>query len=507
MTRAVVIALALGASLVVACTRAKDPVGAKGGASPPAEASAASAGSAAPIADAGVTLDAAQADLPPLAEPDGNREGRETGEGALPDALAFEKIGAPPLALSRICDLTTHQGALYMAHAHVPLGTDGATLTRFDPSDAKRPFRVAFDWNRHGEPAKGGGAGQGFLRIRAIGGRLFVPDADPPYNGLGLVEHGTEGYVFVSGPDGRFAPPRAPHYRPPGSPDAESRPGAGVLPRAYHVIDVAKFKGEIYASPGSVPPTERAWRGASPGALHRASVDLSRWTYAVDYPHPWRDGVWRLTYMTRFRGRLYAGIQDYDARDPNDYVYFTDITQEGAHPTRVTDYGTAQTLRWYADPGPAARAAHLGGRAERLFWIAFDRSGVALRVTEDGDTWRVVPLPPDAGRPTDIVRFRDALVVLTEKKLLRLDPAPSDASGGDAGAAAVTFVARELATYTGKDGKPAKKSPFDLTDYFCAAPLGVLGNTLYAGGQRGGILYKIAPVAPEADAGAEGGAP
>ena len=229
-------------------------------------------------------------------------------------------MGRPPLALRRICDLTPFHGALYAAHAIVPLDMDGATITRYDPH-AKEPFSVAFDWNRPGEPARNGGAGQGFLRVHAIGGRLFVPDADPPYNGFEITEPGTEGYVFVSDALGSFAPARAPHHRLPDAP-AEGRPGAGILPRAYHDIDVIRFRGRLYASTGSVPPGQRAWHGPAPGALHVAGDDLSRWIYAVDYPYPWKDGVWRLTYMVRFKGRLYAGIQDYDGTDPHDYVVF-----------------------------------------------------------------------------------------------------------------------------------------------------------------------------------------
>lgn len=368
-----------------------------------------------------------------------------------------------------MCDLTPLGDALYLAHANVPLGTDGATLTRYRPDDPKRAFSVAFDWNRPGEPTKGGGAGQGFLRVRAIGGRLFAPDADPPYNGLGLVEHGTEGYVFVSSADGAFARPRAPHFRPPAAPDlASDRAGAGVLPRAYHVIDVVRFRGAFYASTGSVPPKERAWRGPSPGALHRASEDGARWTYEVDYPYPWKDGVWRLTFLVRFRDRLYAGIQDYDGRDPNDYVVFdpgadaTALAREDAHPKRVTRSGTAQTLRWWVD----ARA-----RPARLYWIAWNRDGVVLRVTTDGEAWTDIALPPDAGRPTDVTRFRDAVVVLTERGLYRLE--------GDRATAAIATV-------------EGKKSPFDLTDFFCGAPIAVFRNALYAGGQRGGFLYRLA---------------
>jgi hypothetical protein len=418
--------------------------------------------------------DASAAPAPSTIDPDGDDDPEDPGEGTAPSSGRFAKVGTPPMALTRICDLTPFKGALYMAHANQPLGTDGATITRFDPKDAKRPFRVAFDWNRPGEPTKGGGAGQGFLRAHAIGGRLFVADADPPYNGLGLVEGGTEGYVFVSDESGAFAPPRAPSFRPPAAPDLakpESK-GAGVLPRAYHVIDVIKYRGALYASTGSVPPKERAWHGPSPGALHRASADGSRWLYEIDYPFPYMNGVWRLTYMVRFHDRLYAGIQDYDGREHNDYVYFAPdssaaegvvLERKDIHPVRVTPSGAAGTLRWWVD----TRAA-----PHRLYWIAWARDGVNLRVTTDGDTWRTIPMPEGAGRPTDVTRFRDAVVVLTERGLWRLD--------GDAVAPEPIAKIED------------KKSPFEVSDFFCVAPLAVLEGELYAGGQRGGTLYKLA---------------
>ena len=442
---------------------------------------------------------------------DGNDDPEDPGQGSAPASGRFEKVGTPPLALTRICDLTPFGGALYAAHANQPLGTDGATITRYR-KEATKPFGVAFDWNRPGEPTKGGGAGQGFLRVHAIGGRLFVADADPPYNGLGLVEYGTEGYVFVSDHDGGFAPPRAPHYRPPGAPDLRSddgRAGAGVLPRAYHVIDVVKFRGGLYASTGSVPPKERAWNGPSPGALHRASDDGSRWTYEVDYPRPWQDGVWRLTFMVRFRDRLYAGIQDYDGREVNDYVYFAPsaaetgtrsgtgtgtgtgtsreagaappalLHQEDAHGVRVTRSGAAGTLRWWVDTSVAPA---------RLYWLAWSRdTGVVLRVTTDGDRWAAIALPGDAGRPTDVTRFRDAVVVLTERGLYRLTGAAVEgAAGVDATDGVATVTTTEIARIDDK------KSPFEVSDFFCVAPLAVFDNELYAGGQRGGSLYRLA---------------
>jgi hypothetical protein len=135
-------------------------------------------------------------------------------------------VGHAPLSLRRVCDLRVYRDALYAAHANAPLGSDGATITRYQP-DARPAFTVAFDWNRPGEPTRGGGAGQGFVRVRHIGERLFVPDADPPYAGFGYAFPGTEGYVYVSDAAGAFAPARGEHYHPPARPAGNDGAGAG----------------------------------------------------------------------------------------------------------------------------------------------------------------------------------------------------------------------------------------------------------------------------------------
>jgi hypothetical protein len=403
---------------------------------------------------------------------DGDDDVSDTGTGDPPTHAIFARVGKAPLALRQICDLTSFNGALYAAHAVQPLGVDGATITQYvapDSDDAGAgTFSVAFDWNRFGEQTKGGGGGQGFLRVHAMTydghARLFVADADPPYGGLGEIDHGTEGYVFVSDDRGGFAKARPPGHRPPAFPTVDGGAGASVIPRAYHDIDVITFRGRLYASTGAVPPGARAWSGPSPGALHVASADLSRFTYETDFPSPYPGGVWRLTYLVRFRDRLYAGIQDYDGRSPSDYVFFdppaasTAITHADAHAVNVSGVAGTNTLRWYADGG-------------RLFWIAWQRDGdVALRVTADGDAWTRVRLPADAGRPSDITRFRGALFVLTEHALYRLDEhdAPLEVARVD-----------------------EPKSPFALHDLFCSAPLAVYRNRLYAGGQRDGALYVV----------------
>jgi hypothetical protein len=93
--------------------------------------------------------------------------------------------------------------------------------------------------------------------------------------------------------------------------------------------------------------------------------------------------------MTRFRDRLYAGIQDYDGVSPDDYVVFTlpeghdVLTERDAAGVRVTEHGAAWTLRWYADRGA-------------LYWIAGTAGGtVTLRKTTDGSTWQEIALPAE----------------------------------------------------------------------------------------------------------------
>jgi hypothetical protein len=423
---------------------------------------------AAPQGDAAL-VDAAPAPdaAPAQREPDGNDDKAEAPSTAsvspLPPAMRLTRVGRAWGSLTRVCDLTPFDGALFAAHAVAPLGVDGATITRYDRTGDK--LTVAFDWNRPGEPAEGGGAGQGFVRVRAIDGRLYVPDADPPYDGFGLVDPGTEGYVFVSDEHGAFARalnparagderPKKQHFRPPRT--------ALVIPRAYHDIDVIRFQGKLWASTGSVPPHERAWRGSSPGALNvlgdgTSPAPSGRFSYVVGYPQDATRDVWRLTYMVRFRDRLYAGIQEYEPRETNDFVVFDGEALAGR---RVTPDGGAETLRWYADRGA-------------LYWIAIDKDGSGvLRVTKDGEAWQAVALPEGVGRPADIVRFRDALVVLTEHALLRL---PAD------GAPIV------LATWE-------DKRIFAVNDFFCAPPLAVYQGELYAGSQKDGALYRFEPL-------------
>lgn len=405
------------------------------------------------------------------AETDGNDLRPSASSAALPTRGRFERVGRPRGALRRTCDLTPFGGALYLAQANTPLGSDGARVFRYAPGPS--PFSLAFDWNRPGEPARGGGGGQGFLRVRALEGRLAVPDADPPYGGLNAVDPGAEGYVFLSDRQGRFEPARAPGHRLPRVADlTRDRAGAAVLPRAYHVIDVIRWRGRWIASTGSVPPGERAWRGSAPGALHVGDDRAARWTFARAYPERASGDAWRLTYLTRFHGRLYAGLQDYEGREPNDLVVFD--APPAAPPAawtqralRVTPQGGAHTLRWFVDQG-------------RLWWITLERDGRGhVRYTDDGEAWRELALGAGVGAPTDLLRWRGALVLLTEQGLFRVD--------GEG----VQRVAPPPTMSTLARGRRRQVSHFARDDLFCASPLAVFRDELYAASQRDGSLWRL----------------
>lgn len=381
---------------------------------------------------------------PTQREPDGNDE-RATASFELGTNLRFEKVGRHYAALHRICDFAVHERTLLMSHATRPLGFGGATITRWDPA-AKTPFSLVFDWNRAGEPEKGGGAGQGFLRMRRFDGRFFVPDADPPYLGFGFAKGMAEGYVFVSDANARFAPVRNPGHLPPAS--------ALVLPGALHVFDVARYDGKMLVSTGALVPPNRA--ETSPGALFAENTTTKKWEAVYTYAHP-RGAAARLGYMVRFRDRLYVAVSALEDGDPNEYVVFRGTLDAAkAEVVRVSKLGAQHTLRWYADGG-------------RLYWLSLGGYGSELRVSEDGDAWQLLALPADAGNATDVLRVGKSLLVMAEKGLYRVNGTSFE----------------RLAEVS------EPKSPFAIDDAYCSAPLVAFERAVYVGGQRKGDLYRL----------------
>ena len=123
----------------------------------------------APTSSASAFAPATPSPTPPdtQLDPDGDDDPSDPGAGDPPTHGHFERVGRAPLSLLRICDLTVFHDALYAAHAATPLGSDGATITRYVAPDGggdagTGAFTVAFDWNRPGEPTKGEAGGRVF---------------------------------------------------------------------------------------------------------------------------------------------------------------------------------------------------------------------------------------------------------------------------------------------------------------------------------------------------------
>lgn len=387
---------------------------------------------------------------PAQLEPDGNDD-EPAAAFDIPERGHFEKVGRHWAALSRVCDFAVLGDALYLAHATKPLGLGGASVTRYRP-DAKPPFSLAFNWNREGEPEQGGAGGQGFLRIRSVDGRLYVADADPPYLGLRMAT-GIEGYVFASDQQGVFASARMPGHTPPRS--------AFVLPGSLHGFDVIRFRGKLYGSASAaIPPNGNAT--SSPGALLTPAETPGPWQVAFIYAGAPSEGSVRLSYMTRFRDRLYVAISPLYGLDRHDFVVIapardkTTIAPSDAKAVQVTARGGAHTLRWYTDRG-------------KLYWLSIGSAGAELRVSDDGERFRLLSLPPEAGYPSDVLRVGSSLLVLAEHGLYEL----SDA----------TFRLRAAIT--------EPKTPFKVDDGYCAAPLVAFQGTLYAGDQLRGALWRL----------------
>jgi hypothetical protein len=123
---------------------------------------------------------------------------------------------------------------------------------------------------------------------------------------------------------------------------------------------------------------------------------------------------------------------------------------------QITPSGREHTLRWYADRG-------------RLYWITITADGSHLRVSEDGDHFTLLELPPDAGSPSDLLRAGEHLFVLAERGLYELGEG--------------RFMLRVPI--------PETKTPFSVDDAYCAPPMAVFNGALYVGDQRRGALWKL----------------
>lgn len=151
------------------------------------------------------------------------------GTVPLPTAATLTRVGAPTGGLPVISDLEVFDGRLWLAESVNPLGSFGAHLWSWDPAGG---FRKVLD-----DPTS-----QGYLRARAINGKLYVPDADP--DGL------APGKVHVL--DAAAAAPRA-----------------EVVDGHVHTFDVVAWNNGLYALGGL---------DTGESGVNRFDPALGRWT-------------------------------------------------------------------------------------------------------------------------------------------------------------------------------------------------------------------------------------
>jgi hypothetical protein len=419
-------------------------------------------------AGAGLPPLLASLDLPPAPrdEPDGEDLGRPTlGPGlaalATTPHLRWQRIDPPAGAHAITCDLVEFRGGLVVASAAQPIELDGARLLRYQPDAG---WTTLLDWDRGGAAGVTHEVGgQGITRVRVIGDRLWATDADAPaYGGFGLTSARFEDYVFVSDAGGQFAPLTVGDQPP---------AGTRLVPWAFHALDVIGYRGAIVVSGGSVD-LERRGGTSFPGALFAGPLAGGELTPRCFPGAGAAVGVVRTTSMVRFRGRLYAGLQNNERRLRWDLAVWTGDPLDPATPpavvARVSAEGGLVTRRFAIDAGAPDRPARA------LYWIAgrpgpAGRGGGGVWRSDDGKRFTPVPLPPGAGAPQDLVIVDGVHWLLTRAGLYRAHP-------GQAW--------RQVAAAPAGD-------PFGRGDTFCSAPLVAGLDGLWAGSTRDGALYRV----------------
>jgi hypothetical protein len=147
----------------------------------------------------------------------------------LPASATLTRIGAPQGGLPAICDLEVFDGKLWLAESDNPLATFGAQVWTWDPTAG---FTRVID-----DPTS-----QGFLRARAIGGKLYVPDADPDGLSPGII------YIVDS---------------------AAAAPRRTSVDQHVHTFDVVSWNGGLFAL-GGLDTAE--------SGVNRFDAALDRWT-------------------------------------------------------------------------------------------------------------------------------------------------------------------------------------------------------------------------------------
>ncbi len=232
-------------------------------------------------------------------DPDGDDDPSDTGTELSSDARPLHSdrsTAAVPLAHLRPDALSRR--AVRGARPPSRSAPTGATITRYVAQDADSETRAPAS-----SPSSSTGTGPA-SRPRAAGAARRSLARACHHDGRGARGSSwrtriplTVGWACsTAAPKVTFSlrtakAPSPRHGGPATVPCASRRPTAAPAPasslaRITTHFDVIRFRGQLLASTGAVPPEARAWTGPSPGALHAASADLSRFSYVTDFPFP-----------------------------------------------------------------------------------------------------------------------------------------------------------------------------------------------------------------------------
>ena len=366
------------------------------------------------------------------------------------DLQPWQAIPAPDGAHPMVCDIAWFADAAWVSFGNKTISTDGAQVYSWKPG---RGWKLELDWDRGGAPGiTHEQGGQGISRLRVIDDLLYATDADAPnFGGFGISGAPFEGYVFVANREG-FGPLSADQQPP-----AETL----IVPLAFHVFDITRFRGHLVASGGTISPPGS--RSRYPGGLFIDAEPGQLWPRFF----PGKDsksGVVRATFMHRFRNRLYVGFQNNERRMGWDLGVIEGdpaLADTQLILGRVTEMGGWKTRHFASDE-------------DQLYWIASDHRNQgrgALFQSRDGLHFTRVELGPEVGEPHDVPAAGGQALLLTDTGLYRLQP-----DG---------FTGRILAA--------PKGNPFARRDGFCSATMAATPLGLMAASTNGLGLFLSKP--------------
>jgi hypothetical protein len=231
----------------------------------------------------------------------------------------LEPMGQPNAAHPVLTDLEVFDDALYVASAVRPLALPGAAIWRTEDGRSFTPIALRPE-------------GEGFLRLRAIDGALYAPEADPRGRGEGRILRSEDGRSF------------------------RSERVAGVA----HTFDVALHQGAVVSASAGMDAR---------GVLHRRTPN--GWVRAAPVP------ALRAHFMASLGGSLFVGL--IEPEGSADFVRFRGAVSEDAAESLQAVPGEPVTTRWYVT------------RAGRIYWSHYAEGEDRVFTSVDGKRWRSVP--------------------------------------------------------------------------------------------------------------------